>query len=94
MIVSVIGLGYIGLPTAAILASRGVSVIGVDVNQSAVDIINQGKIHIIEPELDILVQEVVEKNQNIVKEIFNTYKIEKKSDIKISKIGKTKNLTY
>jgi UDP-N-acetyl-D-mannosaminuronic acid dehydrogenase len=63
MIVSVIGLGYIGLPTAAIIASRGVNVIGVDVNQNAVDIINQGKIHIIEPELDVLVRKVVEKNQ-------------------------------
>jgi UDP-N-acetyl-D-mannosaminuronic acid dehydrogenase len=63
VIVSVIGLGYIGLPTAAILASRGVNVIGVDVNQSAVDIINQGKIHIIEPALDILVREAVEKDQ-------------------------------
>ncbi len=63
MIVSVIGLGYIGLPTAAILASRGVDVIGVDVNQNAVDIINQGKIHIVEPELDILVREAVEKDQ-------------------------------
>jgi UDP-N-acetyl-D-mannosaminuronic acid dehydrogenase len=63
VIVSVIGLGYIGLPTAAILASRGVDVIGVDVNQNAVDIINQGKIHIVEPELDILVREAVEKDQ-------------------------------
>jgi UDP-N-acetyl-D-mannosaminuronic acid dehydrogenase len=63
VIVSVIGLGYIGLPTAAILASRGVDVIGVDVNQNAVDIINQGKIHIVEPELNILVREAVEKDQ-------------------------------
>jgi UDP-N-acetyl-D-mannosaminuronic acid dehydrogenase len=53
--ISVIGLGYIGLPTAAILASRQVEVIGVDVNQQAVDIINKGEIHIIEPELEILV---------------------------------------
>ena len=47
MIVSVIGLGYIGLPTAAVLASSGVMVIGVDVNQNTLDIINQGKIHIV-----------------------------------------------
>ena len=60
MIVSVIGLGYIGLPTAAVLASRNVMVVGVDVNQNVVDIINQGKIHIIEPELDILVQSSVQ----------------------------------
>ena len=60
MIVSVIGLGYIGLPTAAILASRGVKVIGTDINQNVVDIINQGKIHIVEPDLDILVCQAVE----------------------------------
>jgi len=61
MIVSVIGLGYIGLPTAAILTSKGVNVVGVDVNQHAVDIINQGKIHIVEPELDVLVSKAIEK---------------------------------
>ena len=57
--VSVIGLGYIGLPTAAIIASRGIKVIGVDVVQSAVDTINAGKIHIVEPDLDIVVRSVV-----------------------------------
>jgi UDP-N-acetyl-D-mannosaminuronic acid dehydrogenase len=57
--VSVVGLGYIGLPTAAILASRKVKVIGVDVNQHAVDTINQGKIHIVEPDLDIVVRAAV-----------------------------------
>jgi len=57
--VSVIGLGYIGLPTAAILASRGIKVIGVDVNQHAVDTINQGNIHIVEPDLDIVVKAAV-----------------------------------
>ena len=62
MIVSVIGLGYIGLPTAAILTSKGVSVVGVDVNQHAVDVINQGKIHIVEPELDVLVSKAIEKD--------------------------------
>ena len=60
MIVSVIGMGYIGLPTAAVLASRRVEVIGIDVNQHVVDTINQGKIHIIEPELDILVRSAVQ----------------------------------
>jgi UDP-N-acetyl-D-mannosaminuronic acid dehydrogenase len=53
--ISMIGLGYIGLPTATLFASRKKKVIGVDVNQHAVDTINQGKIHIIEPELDMLV---------------------------------------
>lgn len=57
--VSVIGLGYIGLPTAAVLASRGLNVIGVDINQNVVDIINSGKIHIVEPDLEALVHEVV-----------------------------------
>ncbi len=58
--ISVIGLGYIGLPTAAIIASRGLKVIGVDVNQQAVDTINQGEIHIVEPVLDIVVRSVVQ----------------------------------
>ncbi|MCF4009274.1 UDP-N-acetyl-D-mannosamine dehydrogenase [Rheinheimera sp. UJ63] len=56
---SVIGLGYIGLPTAAVFASRKIKVVGVDVNQKAVDIINQGKIHIVEPDLDIAVHAAV-----------------------------------
>lgn len=56
---SVIGLGYIGLPTAAVFASRKIKVIGVDVNQKAVDTINQGKIHIVEPDLDIAVHAAV-----------------------------------
>jgi UDP-N-acetyl-D-mannosaminuronic acid dehydrogenase len=57
--VAMIGLGYIGLPTAAVFASRGVNVIGVDINQHAVDTINSGGIHIIEPDLDVMVHEVV-----------------------------------
>ncbi|WP_444882603.1 UDP-N-acetyl-D-mannosamine dehydrogenase [Microbulbifer sp. PSTR4-B] len=57
--ISVIGLGYIGLPTAALIASRGIKVIGVDINQHAVDTINKGKIHIIEPELEMIVHAAV-----------------------------------
>lgn len=57
--ICVIGLGYIGLPTAAVFASRKVKVVGVDINKHAVDTINQGKIHIVEPDLDILVHSVV-----------------------------------
>lgn len=57
--VSVIGLGYIGLPTAAVIASRGMQVIGVDIDQHAVDTINNGEIHIVEPDLDIVVRGVV-----------------------------------
>ncbi|MFK3968956.1 UDP-N-acetyl-D-mannosamine dehydrogenase [Ensifer adhaerens] len=55
-VVSVVGLGYIGLPSAAVLASRGIKVIGVDVNSHAVDTVNQGNVHIVEPELDIVVR--------------------------------------
>lgn len=57
--ISIVGLGYIGLPTAAVFASRKVRVVGVDVNQYAVDIINQGKVHIVEPDLDMLVHAAV-----------------------------------
>jgi UDP-N-acetyl-D-mannosaminuronic acid dehydrogenase len=57
--ISVIGLGYIGLPTAAMFASCKIKVIGVDVNQYAVDTINRGEIHIVEPELDVLVHAAV-----------------------------------
>lgn len=57
--ISVIGLGYIGLPTAAMFASRKKKVIGVDVNSKAVETINQGKIHIVEPELDMIVSAAV-----------------------------------
>lgn len=59
--ISMIGLGYIGLPTATMFASRKKKVIGVDVNQHAVDTINQGKIHIVEPDLDMLVQATVQQ---------------------------------
>ena len=57
--ICVIGLGYIGLPTAALLANRGYDVHGVDVAQSTVDIINRGEIHIVEPELDTFVKAAV-----------------------------------
>ena len=56
-----IGLGYIGLPTSALIASHGTNVLGVDINQSVVDIINQGKIHIVEPDLDEIVSKAVSK---------------------------------
>ena len=57
--ISIVGLGYIGLPTAAVFASRKKRVIGVDVNQNAVDTINRGEIHIVEPDLDMLVHAAV-----------------------------------
>lgn len=57
--ISVVGLGYIGLPTAAMFASRKSKVIGVDVNQHTVDTINRGEIHIVEPDLDGIVKTAV-----------------------------------
>ena len=55
------GMGYIGLPTAAVTANKGMEVVGVDINPEVVETINQGKIHIVEPDLDKLVKDVVEK---------------------------------
>ena len=57
--VCVVGLGYIGLPTAAIIARSGARVLGVDITQAVVDTINRGEIHIEEVDLDGLVQGVV-----------------------------------
>ena len=59
--VVIMGLGYIGLPTAALIASRGLKVTGVDISQSVVDTINKGEIHIVEPDLDGLVHKVVKE---------------------------------
>lgn len=53
------GLGYIGLPTAALLANKGYDIHGVDIVQSTVDTINEGNIHIVEPELDVFVKAAV-----------------------------------
>ncbi|WP_153724697.1 UDP-N-acetyl-D-mannosamine dehydrogenase [Heliorestis convoluta] len=57
--VCVVGLGYIGLPTASLLATKGFRVHGVDVNAQAVETINRGEIHIYEPDLDVLVKSAV-----------------------------------
>lgn len=59
--VSVFGLGYIGLPTATVIASRGVNVIGVDVTEHVVNSVNAGKLHIVEPELGEVLAAVVRK---------------------------------
>lgn len=58
--ICVIGLGYIGLPTASLLGTKGYQVYGVDTSAHVVDTINQGKIHIVEPDLDILVKSAVQ----------------------------------
>ena len=61
MKVVTIGLGYIGLPTSALIASYSIPVHGVDINENVVETINQGKIHIVEPDLDNVVQLAVEQ---------------------------------
>lgn len=61
--ICVVGLGYIGLPTAAVLASQDVKVSGVDINPTVREAINRGEVHIIEPGLDILVKNVVESGK-------------------------------
>src|SRR5947208_13889619 len=57
--ICVVGLGYIGLPTAAILAARGLRVVGLDINARIVEAVNRGAVHITEPDLAGLVQGVV-----------------------------------
>jgi len=57
--ICVLGLGYIGLPTASLLANRGYRIHGVDVVQSTVDTINRGEIHIVEPDLDTFVRSAI-----------------------------------
>lgn len=59
--ISIIGLGYIGLPTAAMFASRKIEVVGIDVNPQTVKTINRGEAHIVEPDLDIVVQSTVKE---------------------------------
>jgi len=61
--VCVLGLGYIGLPTASILATKGYQVLGTDIRPDVVDTINRGEIHIEEPDLDILVRSAVNSGQ-------------------------------
>lgn len=58
--ICVVGLGYIGLPTASLLGTKGYQVVGVDIRPEVVDTINQGRIHIVEPDLDILVKSAVQ----------------------------------
>lgn len=57
------GLGYIGLPTAIIAAKHGVQIVGVDINPKVVEMTNQGCLHIIEPGMEQLLQEVVRHGQ-------------------------------
>lgn len=76
--VIMIGLGYIGLPTAALIASNKVPVLGVDINPNVVDTINKGEIHIVEPDLDKEVADAVKNGYlkaSLNAEEANTYLI-------------------
>ena len=57
------GLGYIGLPTAIIAAKHGVDIVGVDINPQVVEMTNAGKLHIIEPGMEEMLQEVVKNGK-------------------------------
>ena len=70
--ICVVGLGYIGLPTAALLANRNYKVHGVDIIQETVNTINQGRIHIVEPDLDTFVRSAVNSG-NLVADIKPDY---------------------
>ena len=63
MKVCVLGLGYVGLPTSAVLATAGHDVLGVDINKNVVNTINSGKIHIYEPDLDVLIKQAVDNQK-------------------------------
>ena len=71
----IIGMGYIGLPTAALLCSSGYKVSGVDIDQTIVNKINSGKVHIHEPGLETIVKSSIEKG------ILNVKKSPVKADI-------------
>ena len=73
--ICVIGLGYIGLPTASLLANRGYAISGVDMNENVVETINRGEIHIYEPDLDTFVRAAVESGN------LKAYKQPQESDI-------------
>ncbi|MDD3148295.1 MAG: UDP-N-acetyl-D-mannosamine dehydrogenase [Candidatus Riflebacteria bacterium] len=61
--ICVLGLGYIGLPTSSMLAAKGYQVLGVDISQKVVDTINNGQIHITEPDLDLFVRAAVQSGK-------------------------------
>ena len=63
LFVCVVGLGYIGLPTAALLATSGYRVLGVDVTPAVAETINRGDIHIVEPDLDAYVRSAVQSGR-------------------------------
>ncbi len=94
----VMGLGYIGLPTASMLATKGHQVLGVDVNHDVVTTINSGNIHIVEPDLDILVKSAVNSGKfkaSITPEEADTFIIAVPTPFKITATNpKAPDLTY
>ena len=89
----VVGLGYIGLPTASMLATKGHQVVGVDINEVAVNTINSGKIHIVEPVLDILVRSAVNSGNlraSLVPETADTFILAVPTPFKTDKDGSDK----
>src|SRR5690606_41153014 len=102
-----VGLGYIGLPTSALIANSGIPVHGVDISQHVVDTINDGRIHIVEPELDKAVAKAVSEGYlraDTKPVAADTYLVDRKSTrlnsshVKISYavfcLKKKKNITF
>ena len=61
--ICILGMGYIGLPTACMFATHGLDVIGVDINEDVVETLNHGNVHLAEPGLKELVQSEVQSNK-------------------------------
>jgi UDP-N-acetyl-D-mannosaminuronic acid dehydrogenase len=92
--ICIMGMGYIGLPTAALLANRGYQVHGVDVNQHAIDTINRGEIHIVEPKLDEFVRLAVQSGSlmaNIDPAESDIFMIAVPTPFHVNKFNKTTN---
>ena len=90
----VMGLGYIGLPTASLLATKGHEIVGVDVNEATVNTINSGSIHIVEPDLDILVRSAVNSGNlraSLVPEAADTFILAVPTPFKTDATGSAKN---
>lgn len=96
--VVVLGLGYIGLPTASMLATKGHTVVGVDIREDVVSTINSGNIHIVEPDLDVLVKSAVNSGRltaSLVPEFADTFIIAVPTPFKqISENSKTPDLSF
>lgn len=94
----VMGLGYIGLPTASMLATKGHQVVGVDISEVVVATINSGNIHIVEPDLDILVRSAVNSGclkASLTPEEADTFILAVPTPFKVTeKTPKTPDISY